>query len=94
MNNWKGHQGDNDRSCYTLITALGRLSINCNLPLMDNRAASLTNLFSLHQDLSYGELLAGQPGAWLVRNICMQSQNFKKDLMLKLKTISRTCFFL
>ena len=39
-------------------------------------------IFTLHQDLSYGDILAGRPGAWLVKKkkkfICMQSQNFKK----------------
>ena len=48
----------------------------------------------LYQDLSYGEILSNQPGAWLVKRICfmcIQPQNFKKDLILKLKTISRTC---
>ena len=50
----------------------------------------------LHQDLSYDGILAGLPGAWLVKKICficMQSHNFKKDLILKFKTILRTCFF-
>ena len=40
----------------------------------------------LYRDLSYGEILVGRPGAWLVKKIffiCMQSQNFKKDLILK-----------
>ena len=49
----------------------------------------------LYQDFSYGEILAGRPGAWLVKNIfsiCMQSQNFKQDLILKFNIISRTCF--
>ena len=49
----------------------------------------------IYQDLSYGEILAGQPEAWLVKKIffvCMQSQNFKKNLILKFKTISKTCF--
>ena len=48
-----------------------------------------------YQDLSYGEILAGRPGAWLlkkIRFIYMQSQNFKRDLILKFKTISRKCF--
>ena len=51
--------------------------------------------FDYAQDLSNGEILAGRPGAWLVKKrkfICMQSQNFQKDLILKFKTISRTCF--
>ena len=49
----------------------------------------------LYQDLIYSEILSGRLGAWLVnkiRCICMQSQNFKKDLILKFKTISRRCF--
>ena len=49
----------------------------------------------LNQDLNYDESLSGRPGAWLVKKnifICMQSQNFKKDLILKFKTISKTCF--
>ena len=40
----------------------------------------------IYQDLSFGEILAGQPGAWLVKTICficMKSQNFKKDLNSK-----------
>ena len=50
---------------------------------------------ALHQDLSYDEILAGRPGAWLVKKICficMQLQNFKLDLILIFKTFSRTCF--
>ena len=46
---------------------------------------------SLDRDLNYGEILAGHTGAWLVKKIsfmCMQSQNFKTDLILKFKTIS------
>ena len=34
----------------------------------------------LYQDLGYGEILSGQPGAWLVEKIffiCRQSQNSK-----------------
>ena len=52
-------------------------------------------LHIIYRDLSYGEILAGRPGAWLVKKIwfiCMQSQIFKKYLILKFKTISRTCF--
>jgi len=44
--------------------------------------------------LSYGEILAGRPGAWLVKKlffICMQSKKLKRELMLKFKMISRTC---
>ena len=40
----------------------------------------------LYQDLSDDESLTGQPGDWLVRKnifMCMQSQNFKKYLILK-----------
>ena len=54
-----------------------------------------TSKSSIYQDLSYDEILAGRPGAWLVKNICficMQSQNFNNDFILKFKTISRTCF--
>ena len=50
---------------------------------------------NIDRDLSYGEILAGLPEAWLVKKIfylCMQSQNFRKDLILKFKIISRTCF--
>ena len=50
---------------------------------------------NIYQDLSYDGILAGRPGAWLGKKICfvcMQSKNFKKDLILKFKTISRTCF--
>ena len=50
---------------------------------------------SLDRDLNYGEILAGHTGAWLVKKIsfmCMQSQNFKTDLILRFKMISRTCF--
>ena len=49
----------------------------------------------LNQDLSYDGILAGRPGAWHMKkicNICMQSQNFERDLILKFKTIYRTCF--
>ena len=49
----------------------------------------------LYQDLRQGEILAGRPGAWLVKKKCfkcMQSQNLKKDLILKFKMISRTSF--
>ena len=49
----------------------------------------------IYRDLSYGEILAGRPVAWLVKKIffiCMQSQNLKKDLALKFKIISRTSF--
>ena len=48
----------------------------------------------LYRDLSYGEILAGRPGAWLVKKIyfiCMQSKKLKKELMLKFKIISRIC---
>ena len=51
--------------------------------------------FYIYQDLNYVGILAGRPGAWLVKKICficMQSQNFKKNLILKFKTISRRCF--
>ena len=47
------------------------------------------------QDLSYDESLTGQPGAWLEKKIffiCMQSQNFKTNLILKFEMFSRTCF--
>ena len=43
------------------------------------------------------EILAGRPEARFVKKIfclCMPSQNFKKDLILKFKIISRTCFVL
>ena len=49
--------------------------------------------YYLYQDLSYDEILAGRPEAWLVKKICiicMQSQNLKKYLILKFKVISRT----
>ena len=39
-----------------------------------------TPIFLLYQDLSFGEIFAGRPEAWLVKKIfllCMQSQNFK-----------------
>ena len=52
-------------------------------------------VLSIYQDLSYSEILAGRHRAWLVKKIrfiCMQSQKFKKDLIFKFKTISRTCF--
>ena len=50
--------------------------------------------FTIYQDLSYGEILAGRPGAWLVKKIIfigMQSIKLKRELMLKFKMISRTC---
>ena len=49
----------------------------------------------IYQDLSYDDSLSGRPGAWLVKKIffiCMQSQNLKKNLILKFKIISRTSF--
>ena len=50
-------------------------------------------MIMIHQDLSYGEILAGRPEAWLVKkNLRMQSQKFKKDLIFKFKIICRTCF--
>ena len=64
---------------------------------------SLSNILSntflicwplLNQDLIYGEILAGRPGAWLVKKILliwMQSKKLKIGLMLKLKMILRTC---
>ena len=55
---------------------------------------AISKVEDLDQDLSYDESLSGRPGAWLVKFffICMQSQNFKKNLILKFKTISRTFF--
>ena len=68
---------------------------------MDARCAivSLQELLSvasqrLNQDLSYVEILAGRPGAWLVKKIffiCMQSKKLKRKLKLKFKMISRKC---
>ena len=49
----------------------------------------------IDQYLSYGEILASRPGAWIVKkNVfkCMQSQNFKTNLILKFKSMNRTCF--
>ena len=45
-------------------------------------------------DLSYGEILSGQPGAWLVKNICSacNHKSAEIELILKFKPISRTCF--
>ena len=40
-------------------------------------------ILSLYHNLSYGEILSGQPGAWLVKIICflcMKSQQFRKGL--------------
>ena len=48
----------------------------------------------INQDLSYGEILPGRPGAWLVKKIffiCMQSKKLKKEIRLKFKMISKTC---
>ena len=45
--------------------------------------------------MSYGEILAGRPGAWLVKkNIFYMHEikKVKKELRLKFKLISRTCF--
>ena len=57
----------------------------------------LISLFTnLNQDLSYGEMFSGQTVDWLVNKkmfICMLSQKVKKNLILKFKYISRTCFF-
>ena len=50
---------------------------------------------SVDQDLSYDESLSGRPGAWLVKKlfiVCMQSQNLKKDFILKFIIIFRTSF--
>ena len=35
-------------------------------------------IFSLNQDLSYGEILAGRPGAWLVKKIYFHMHAIKK----------------
>ena len=48
----------------------------------------------LHHNLEYGVTKSGHLEDWLVKkifSICMQSKKFKKELMLKLKMISRTC---
>ena len=48
----------------------------------------------LNQDLSYGDILAGRPGAWLLKTNIFYMHAIKKVLkkhMLKFKTISRTC---
>ena len=44
----------------------------------------------IYQDLSYGEILAGRPEAWLDNFFLCMHSNFKKDLILKFKIISRT----
>ena len=46
--------------------------------------------YPVDQDLSYGEILAGRPGAWLVKKIYfiyMQSKKIKMELMMKFKMI-------
>ena len=50
-----------------------------------------TNL-DIHLNLSYGEILSGQPGAWLVKNIFLFAWNYKikeNEVILEYKTISR-----
>ena len=46
------------------------------------------------QDWSYGEILAGRPGAWLVKKFILYACNQKKlkrKLILKFKMITKTC---
>ena len=37
-----------------------------------------TSAAALYQDLSYGEILAGRPGAWLVKKIISNMHAIKK----------------
>ena len=48
---------------------------------------------NIDQDLSYGEILVGRPGAWLVKFFlyACNKKKLKRDLMLTFKMISRTC---
>ena len=47
----------------------------------------------MHQDLSYGEILFGQPGARLVKKIFLYThKSEEKELILKFKTIFRIGF--
>ena len=61
----------------------------------ENLNLKIQTQYFIDQDWSYNESLSGRPGAWLVKKIffvCMQSQNFKKDFILKFKMILRTSF--
>ena len=54
-------------------------------------------LGELYHDLSYGEILSGQCGAWLVKNFFLSSyvcnqKTADKEVILKCKTIFRTGF--
>ena len=52
-------------------------------------------VFILDHNLSYGEHLAVQPGAWLVKKVFLCACNHKseeKKVILKFKTIARTYF--
>ena len=49
----------------------------------------------IYQDLSYGEILASRPGAWLVKKtcfICMQSKQFKKGTYVEIQNDFQNIF--
>ena len=73
-----------------LVTTSGVIkSMILELALCGGRSGPV----NIDQDLSYGKILAGRPGAWLVNKkfLCMQSKKLRRELMLKLKMISIKC---
>ena len=84
--------------CKTLsFTIATNTTLFLDFRIKTNCVSVIKTKERIDQDLSYGEILADRPEAWVVKKnilLCMQSQNVKNVVILKFKIISRTSFVL